>query len=385
MGAERTRELARFAVVLAAAGVTLAAGELTADRLVRDAVAKKRPADLRAPHVLVLPDAGRALPPAPPGEPFVLLLGNSHTYALPSLEKGRPLILDPGVTLVDRLEAGVREETQRAIRHVRLSYPNFLPLEMLARVGYLLGHGYDPAVVVLGVTYRNIARDTEPRASIQQVFRDPEYPAKLRAMLQAPEVGADPAVLAAIDRQVEEAERALREERMRSDADRVNEHLIDRLEEQVTLLGRSRDLRVLIYRWLTFDLQESFATQKETYLYDAVPADLELNRRCLFALLRLLRARGATVLVYLAPERSDLPPLVDPAKQAVFVEELARFAAENGVHLVDLRGVVPADQWGWMLDSPDRSHFSESGHVLLGARLVEEGKRLGVWRSLVGR
>src|SRR5207247_947692 len=82
---------------------------------------------------------------------------------------------------------------------------------------------------------------------------------------------------------------------------------------------------------------------------------------------------GAAVVVYLAPERSDLPPLMAREPQRAFVERLRRFLDDNAAFLIDARDAVPAEYWGWEQDVPDRSHFTEPGHRLLARRLVEVG------------
>ncbi|MCK6548436.1 SGNH/GDSL hydrolase family protein [Myxococcota bacterium] len=374
---------ARPKLLISAAFValTLFAGERAAQRLVQDSITVARPPNLRAPNVHVLKDGAR--PDAKPERPAVILVGNSHTYALPSLVKGHALLLDPGVTLIDQLERHVAATGTTAADYYRLSYPNFLPLEMLLRTSELLANGLTPRVLVLGLTYRNIVRDSEPRHSIRATLRDATFRAALTAMLR--EASAEPSVLAAIQREQERVDRDAREAQMRSAADRLDEALVDRLEEELTLVGKSNDMRALIYRALTVDIQQSFTNAQQTYLYDVVENDYALNVACLGAYLRLLRARGVSVLVYLAPERSDLPPLVDPAGQEKFNAALRAMLSELGYPLVDARGVVPNEHWGWMLDSPDRSHFTEKGHELLGQFLAEEGAKAGVWAPLVKR
>jgi hypothetical protein len=53
-----------------------------------------------------------------------------------------------------------------------LAYPNFLPFEMLIRMGQFLEHGHRPKIVILGLTWRNLARDSNLRAQVAEAFRD---------------------------------------------------------------------------------------------------------------------------------------------------------------------------------------------------------------------
>ena len=110
----------------------------------------------------------------------------------------------------------------------------------------------------------------------------------------------------------------------------------------------------------------------KAYDYDVVEADYRFNVNCLRALLRLLHSRGSQVVCYFAPERSDVPPLMDPAGEQKFNEQFEREAAELGVVVLDARHVVPNEYWGWEYDSPDRSHFTEPGHQRLAKFLADE-------------
>jgi hypothetical protein len=327
----------------------------------------------RAANVVAIPKhvASR---PAPLPDPGVLLVGNSHTYALPGLHRGETLRPDPGATLIDDLAADVEAlRPGKRDAFYRLSYPNMLPYEMLIRVADLLEHGYAPRVVVLGLTWRNLARDTAMRWEVRDALRDRAFAQRLGADLAG--VAAAPSVLEALAAD----ERLVAEDQAkdRSYADRLDGELFDVLAERVALVGRAVYVRADVQGEISQWLADRFVKSTETQ-YASVPADLAFNLDCLRALVALLRARGVTVLGYLAPERSDVAPLIDATG-----EDDAFAALEAaGLPLVDARHVVADELWGWERGTPDRSHFTEPGHAALARFLAGEGATRKIWDAL---
>jgi hypothetical protein len=251
-----------------------------------------------------------------------------------------------------------------------------LPYEMLVRVADLLDHGYTPRVAVLGLTWRNLVRDTQLRWEVRDALRDHAFAATLPGELGA--VGAAPAILDALaaDRRLVAEDEA----RDRSYADRGDELLFHTIAPRVFLVGMASYLRADVQRALAEWLADHLATARSTgFDYDIAPSDLAFNLACLRALVALLHARGVTVLAYLAPERSDVSPLVDPRDEESTIRALA---TETGIELADARHVVPDELWGWERDSPDRSHFTEPGHSRLARFLADEGAARHIWDVL---
>src|SRR5262249_45277395 len=193
-------------------------------------------------------------------------------------------------------------------------------------------------------------------------------------------------ILAAID--AEQREAAFEDEaaRTRSDADRLDEALSAWVGRRVALSGRSADLRARIYRSIAFAIDDVLAHRggSPEYAYDVIETDLLFNLACRRALLRLLHAQHARVVIYQAPQRTDLPPMADPLREEQVMGELLAEARADGAVTLDARHVVPNDQWGWERETPDRSHFRPPGHELLGRFLAEGIARAGVWRTLEG-
>jgi hypothetical protein len=375
----------RLLVVAVTAAAVLALAEWGSTRLVspRAQPPGREPTRNRPDNVVILPQDSAALPAARPNR-SVWILGNSHTYALPGLKPGDPLRVDEDGILIDELSAGVtRRHPDLKADFYLLSYPNFLPFEMLTRVGQLLYEDYRPEIVIVGVTWRNVARDSQLRHQVYTAYRDAEFAGAFERMLADPSVNAGPDVLEAVRSQRRRVEHDEQAERLKSDADKIDEVLTAWAGSHLTLMSKSAELRAELFRTMTERVQEMWSDRATVeYSYDLVDHDYRFNLDCLWAMLRLLSGRGATVVCYFAPERSDLPLLMDPQRQNEFVEAFGRQAAELGIVVMDARGVVPNEYWGWVGDSPDRSHFTEPGHRRLAEFLFQQMAGQSLWEGL---
>jgi hypothetical protein len=254
---------------------------------------------------------------------------------------------------------------------------------MLTRVGHLLHKGYRPEVVFIAITWRNVARDSLPRDCIYRMYADRQFCAAFEQMLSGPQVNAAPEVLGEVAAQRRRIEHDEEQERLKSDADRIDEALTDWTRGRLNLMLHSVNLRAYLFRTMTDRIQDAWRGRTTVkYTYDLMDHDYAFNRQCLRALLRLLRAQGATVVCYYAPERDDLPLLMDPQRQNEFMAAFNREAAELGVIVLDARAVVPSEYWGWEGNTPDRSHFIEPGHQRLAQFLCDEAARHAVWQEL---
>ena len=337
----------------------------------------------RPPNVVDLPQKVAALPNPKPGAQF-LLIGNSHTYALPGRHAGEPLRPDFGGTLLDELAARLSPPDQQSgPTFYRLAHPNLLPFEALSRVTQMLLRGYRPGVVVWGITFRNLARDSALRDDIHALYKDEGFYRGLSEVLSESGVAAPPAVSAAVRAERRRALFEVESELEVSDADRWDEHLTKQLSTRLTLLGRSAELRARLLRRAAQGLGARVGERRDVaFSYDVLEADLALNLAMTRTLAHLLRSRGAHVIAYFAPERSDATPLVDPARRARVVPELSLELEALGITVLDARDVVPNEFWGWDGDNPDRSHFTEPGHRLLATFIVQSGERTHSWAPL---
>ncbi len=148
------------------------------------------------------------------------------------------------------------------------------------------------------------------------------------------------------------------------------------------LVGESAALRAALYRRFQAGVLSTLVDDA-TVTYAVVESDLALNLAVLEVLLRAFHDDGARLVVYFAPERSDLPPLIeDPSRRREVVEALTAWTRELGGTVIDARAVVPDRYWGWAGETPDRSHFTEPGHQLLAAELVRVLDEAAVFEAL---
>jgi hypothetical protein len=333
-------------------------------------------------------DASNLPPPLPP--PQFLLMGNSHTYTLPGIHRGEGLRINAMTTrrilldeLMDRLD-GAHPATIGS--YYLLAYPNFLPYEMLTRVAQLYLHGYKPDLVAIGITWRNIARDSQLRYAVRLVYREHGFAEAFLKMLNDPAVHAHESLFNAIEADARRVKTDEQQERVQSDADRLDSKLTDWIGQHLTLLGDSANLRANVQLDYIDPLQNAIVDRvHKAYDYDLVEPDYQFNLNCLRALLRLFHSRGAQVICYLAPQRSDVPPLMDPTREEKFNEQLKRETEPLGAIVLDARHVVPNEYWGWEYDSPDRSHFTEPGHQRLAEFLADEIERRHLWPPATAR
>jgi hypothetical protein len=324
----------------------------------------------------------------------LLLMGNSHTYALPGLRRGdtlrdrswasRPVLIDDIAS-----ELG-RRQPDSATTCYAMAYPNFLPYEMLTRVAHAYHHGFRPDIIVLGLTWRNIARDSQLRPEVRAIYKDEvDFPSAFARMLTTPGVDADKDVLDAIAADVRWGAAETEKARLRSSADQLDEAIDLQIRDRLNLLGNSAFLRARFNQLVAIpiqgQLQAALAQKHSAYMYDVVDHDLNFNLKCLWALLRLFTKNGARVVCYLAPERTDVQPLMDPVRESQVIPEIAKQLEQLGAVVLDARHVVPNEYWGYNGDLPDDSHFTEPGHEQLAAFLVQEMDKRNLLTFLSGR
>jgi hypothetical protein len=337
----------------------------------------------RKPNVIAAPKSARHLPTIP-GGPSLWLIGNSHTYALPGLKQGEGLRDDPGDTLIDQVAAQVSEAepATAGASYLRVANPNLSPVEMLVRASYLVHHGIKPQVMVVAVTWRNVARGSDLRYEVAQTLAEPSFSQSLLKNLNEMPGRSHPALTMALESETRKAVRAEAEEANRSDADRLDEKLTDAVSSKSALIGQSAAIRARVYRSVAYQIDAFAGARTSQHVDPPVEQDLEINKAAFSALFRLAQNANCKLLVYLAPERSDLPPIVDGAREPDFDRWLEAEVATAGGTVVDARDVVPIQCWGWEEDTPDRSHFTEPGHKLLAERLVAAGEKAGIFSAL---
>lgn len=321
-----------------------------------------------------------AVPPPPRyvGEgPQLLVLGNSHTYTLPSPTAGRPMQIGGASILPDELARQIGGAAAERNGTYLLAYPNFLPYEMLTRTLQLRTLGYRPRVVVLGLTWRNVARDSRLREQVFACFRDPHFADDFFQALDGISSADAAPIRNAVAGEVRRTIRDAEAERLKSHADRLDERLFAAAQSCIPAMRYAVELRTSLYKSIFGFAQTTWQGRESSkYSYDLIEADLEFNLHCLRAMLARYVLDGSQIVIYYAPERNDLPPLLDPERQEKFIQSFDAWCDDQGITTLDARRVVPNDFWGFDMNVPDRSHFTEPGHRILAEYLVRRAKPL---------
>src|ERR1051325_7093883 len=268
-------------------------------------------------------------PSPPPGKQSMLLMGSSHIYGLPGLEPSAPLREESDKTML--VEMAQRIPGKNTLFY-RLSYPNFLGFEMLTCVENLRRKGHHFDTVVLGITWQNLARNRNLRYAIEQLYGKDDFVEYLRRHLSDPAIAAAPDVLAAVDAAQQKRRAESEREASISHADAIENELASLLQEKLFLYGHSEALRARIYRLIVLRAQDFFIKQigEESYQYGVVQSDLDFNVKCMLALFHVLAQDRCRVLIYLSPDRSDLPPLIDVSNKDAVLSQLRAEARDLG-------------------------------------------------------
>ncbi len=62
-----------------------------------------------------------------------------------------------------------------------------------------------------------------------------------------------------------------------------------------------------------------------------------------------------------------------------------REASALGVKVLNAQRLVPNEEWGWVYQSQDRSHFLPAGHERLARFLLEQSEAQGAWKDFNAR
>jgi len=190
----------------------------------------------------------------------------------------------------------------------------------------------------------------------------PDFAEAFSKVLNDPAVHAGEPVLGAIASDV----RRVKADENKEGCDRTRTDsmakLADWIGQRLTLLGDSNSLRARIQLDYVDPLQNAIVDRAhKAYEYNLVEPDYQFNLDCLRVAARLFRSARIEGDCYLAQERTDVPPLMDPAGEQRFNEQLQREAKSLSVPFVlDARRVVPNENWGWEYDSPEPVAFTEN-------------------------
>ena len=340
-----------------------------------------QPIETHSTRQVLLDSAPKDFPRPEPGTPSLWIVGNSHVFGLPGIKKGDPLRLEVNGALVDELSSRIDDHRQsHDVLYYRLAYPNYLPFEMLISIARLRQLDHHPRVVVLGLSWTNLARSRDPRTTMRDALRDRQFAAYFAKLLRDPNLSISPQVHEEFEENCRQIEADERQQQTLSHADKLETVATHWLGERITLIGKSEDLRARLYRSTVMPVQDALAG--ETLQYGVVESDLRFNVSCLVSVFRLLSEMKASVMIYVAPARSDLPAYITPERERQVLEQIEAEAEKQGFVWVDASNVVPNEYWGWSDNVQDRAHFVEPGHQRLAQFLFEAGAKRGLWEKL---
>ena len=302
------------------------------------------------------------------GHQVALWLGASQVHAINDYASGDEL----AVVYANRAAA----ERGASVRYVQISDPNANLNEMLSAYLQLRQLGVRPDWIIVPLVYDDLR---EP--SIR-----PGYLETLAPSLDALRSEGGPG----IENLITERDRMSGEMPQRAPVDRsavsgtpqeqLEDYLVAHLEgtweayrnrNKVSALieveGRAAFMRVLMSGDRPFRID--------------VPADMaQWNGRALDSIIQMARVDGYRVLMYLQPYRPG-EELFHYDRQAyeAFAAATASRCARDGVTLVDLSNLVPAELYGLTSDGqPDVFHFRDGGHRLLGGAVDRQLESVGL-------
>jgi hypothetical protein len=373
----RPRDLVAFA---ACAVITTVGLNAAATRWLGD-TPTDRPAP--PPNWIEVPNVITSLGPLHDSRPELLMIGNSHVYGLPGLQRGDPLRLENTKgTVFDTLAGRINKKLgPDRVLYCRLAYPNFLPIEMLISYQYLRTMGHHPRAVILGVSWGGFTRGRDARHDIRQCLQEDQVLTDLRQRIDAMHVPNGQDVLEGLEKEARRSHDDANAGQNLSDADQWENELMAYLDPRVALLGESGALRARLYRSFVIPIQDMWVRAGHA-TYGVVDEDLEFNMTCLQVLLQSLRDDGVQVLAYFAPRRTDISSMFESRRLDWFTAETTRLIHDNQFKIVDAGDLVRPDEWGWANDQPDMAHFVESAHDRLADMLWKEGDAWGLWTRL---
>lgn len=118
-----------------------------------------------------------------------------------------------------------------------------------------------------------------------------------------------------------------------------------------------------------------------------IPGRYNLNKQALLETLELARIHEITVLLYIAPLRSNVKIPYDIEEYRMFKDDMKDIAYAKGVYFVNLEDLVPAEFWDNKSIAGDSDkkveldfmHFKAGGHKLLAKALYKE--IVEIWNS----
>lgn len=371
-GADRRASLAAVVMVVA----LLVAGELFACHA---RSFQKVPSVIpgRMANVVGFADKLVLVPPSPkPARPALLLLGSSQSYASSSPEPNANGLGDQAGTLIDRL---AEEVALPQATYLRFASGSILPNEMMIAEAYVEAMGYRPAVVVLPLIWTNIAIDRDYRPTFREALESAPVAATVARRLR--ENHAPAGVIDSFDEEARRSASKTSFDGPRPIGDVIDDRLTAWTQSRIGLVGRREDIQAGLQERVVHQVVGRLAP---TTIATRSPREetLRFNLEFLHAFIRSLRHDGISVIVYRAPQRTDIPVPVDVRHSDEALVPFLKRLEDLGATIVDARPAVPDTMFGWSGPSKDFNHYLRDGHRAVAHAIVEAGREHGAFDGL---
>jgi hypothetical protein len=150
---------------------------------------------------------------------------------------------------------------------------------------------------------------------------------------------------------------------------RFEDSFTDTLGRIVPLWAERPNLRAHIVTDLYY-LRNFVLQIDSTSVRKQIPARLVRNMAALEATLKLLSARGVSIILYIAPIRQDVSMPYEQNEYSQWKDSLSVLSARYDAQLLNLEAIVPGNKWGtYHSEDIDFMHFQGDGHRLLAQAL----------------
>lgn len=331
----------------------------------------------RAPNVIGFSDNLSLVPPAPSSaRPAVLLLGSSQSYASSSTEPNGNGFGDQAGTLIDWIATSVGSTN---VDYLRFASGSILPNEMMIAEAKLEVLGYRPRVVILPLIWTNIAIDRDYRPAFREALQSSQVASLVDERLKLG--GASPDMLLSFRTEAAHAAANAQWNGPRPLGDLLDDRLTTWARPHVGIIGRREDLQAGFHERVLHQIVGRLAPTA-IVTRPAHEANLRFNIEVMRTFVSSLVKSKIGVLVYRAPQRTNIPVPVDVSRSDEFLLPLMEELSANGAVVVDARAAVPDSLFGWTGPTKDFNHFVKDGHRALAEYIVREGRARGVFAAL---
>jgi hypothetical protein len=254
-----------------------------------------------------------------------------------------------------------------------LSLPNANPQEQYVILHFALTRR-QPSVLVMQLTFNTLRRD-ELRQELNEFVDE----ATLES-LRTTELGRELATVLATEEEPLASISSAQIDPSQSLQDR-SEAALEAALSSIWPMWRDRGDTLAIVRFRLFLLRNRVFGITAATKRSMLMTRYDRNMRAFEAILELAQQRGLPTLAYICPLRQDIDPPYVMSEYTRWKEEVQRLCDAFGARYADLdRTVEGPERWGTLghTGEIDFMHFRVEGHRILGARVAELIRSMGV-------